>query len=151
MPVQKATSSGFADHFFPGAHHLKLLVPVANFIKLTSREHISIDQVDALLDHCLAQGIVASFVALDNVHHELHHVVLHLSLLLLVHSVDLLHAALDLPHDELARVSVDQNDPLVDEELLCLELNLDRFEHFNGLNDDREGALGHGAVRLLEQ
>ena len=98
----------------------------------------------------LTKGVVASLVASDDVHHELHHVVLDRPLLLF-HAVDLLHATLNLSHDEFTRVAIYQDDPLVDEELLGLELDLDGLEHLNGLDDHCEGGLGHGCVVLLKQ
>ncbi len=151
MPVQEATSCRLSNHDFPRADHLKLLVPVVDLVELARGEDISVDQVDALLDHSLSKGVVASFVALNDVHHELHHVVLYGCLLFVVHRVHFLHASLDLSEDELASVAIDQDDPLVDQELLCLELDFDCLEHFNGLDDDREGAFRHGAVGLLEE
>ena len=111
VPVQEAATSRFAHHDLPAADHLELLVPVCYFIKLACRENISINQVDALLDHGLPKCVIAALVALDDVHHELKHVVLNVARL---HGVYLLHAALDLPQDELARVAIDQDNPLID-------------------------------------
>ncbi len=103
-----------------------------------------------MADDCLAQLVVAALVALDDVHHELHHVLLD-SRILTLHGIDLLHASLDHARNELARVSVDQNDPLVDQELLGLELYLNSLEHLNCLNNDLEGGFGHRCIILLEQ
>ena len=102
-----------------------------------------------MLDHSLSEAVEATFVALNDVHHELHHVVLDGSLLVL-HSVDFLHATLDLSHDKLACVPIDQNDPLVDQEFLRFELDFDRLQHFYCLYNDREGGFWHRRVILLE-
>ena len=103
-----------------------------------------------MTDDCLAELVIAAFVAFDDVHHKLHHVALQDSILLL-HRVDLLHAALNHLHDVLAGVAIDQDDPLVDQELLCLELNLDCLQHLDRLDDDRERLLRHGCIVLLEK
>lgn len=86
-------------------------------------------------DHCLSKLVVATLVGLDDDEHQLGHVVL---LGASLHIEDVLHAPLQLLRDQLARMSVDQDDPFVDKELLGLELNLDGFEHLNRLNDDWE-------------
>ena len=103
-----------------------------------------------MADDRLSQLVVAALVALNDIHHQLHHVSLHRCELAL-HGVDLLHAFLNLLHNGLARVPVDEDDPLVDEELLRFEFDLDGLQHFNRLDDDWEGRLWHRGVVLLEE
>jgi len=150
VPVEEPAPGGFSDDDLPAADHLKLVVPVLDLLELALVENVGVDQAQAVGDDSFAELVVATFVALDDIHHELHHVVLDVPLLLL-HGVDLLHAALDLAHDELASVPIDQDDPLVDEELLGLELDFNGFEHLNSLNDDLKGRFGHDCVIFLEQ
>lgn len=150
MPVQEAATRCFANDDFPAAYHLKLGVPVLNFHELSLTEHICIYQIEAVSDHSLSQLVVATLVAFNNVHHELHHVVLDCRLLL-GHGINFLHAPLNLSHDEFTSVSVDQDDPFVDKELLCLKFNLDGFEHFYGLNYYGKRGLRHCHVILLKQ
>ena len=126
------------------------MVPILDLLELPLIKHISIDQTQAMLYDGLSELIKATLVALNDVHHEFHHIVLDVSLLLL-HRVHFLHAFLDLTHDKFTGVAIDQDDPLVDEEFLRLELNLDRFEHLNSLNDDTEGGLGHRCIVLLKE
>ena len=102
-----------------------------------------------MLNDSLPQLVKPTLIALNDVHHKLHHVVLD-GLILVLHGVDFLHTTLDLPHDKFARVSIDQDDPLVNEELLRLELDLDGLEHLNSLNDHLEGSLGHRRIILLK-
>ena len=150
VPVKESAARCFAHDHFPAAHHLQLVIPVLDLLELALVEYVSVDQAQAVRNYRLPELIVAALVALNDVHHELHHVVLDRPLLLL-HAVDLLHAALDLTHDEFTRVAIDQDDPFVDEELLGLELDLDRLQHLYGLNNHREGGSGHLCIVLLEE
>lgn len=103
-----------------------------------------------MLDDSLSELVIATLVALNDVHHELHHVILNVPLLLL-HCIDFLHATLYLPHDELTSVSIYQNYPLIDQELLRFELDLDGFQHLDGLDNHLESGFWHGCVILLKQ
>ena len=113
------------------------MIPVLNFDKLTRAKHVGIDQIEAMRDYSLSESVVATFVALYNIHHQLHHIILY-RLLLLAHPINLLHTALNLPHYEFASISIDQDHPFVDEEFFSLKFDLYSFEHFDGLNDDWE-------------
>ena len=44
VPVQEATSSGFAHDDLPAADHLELVVPVLDLLEFALIEHISIDE-----------------------------------------------------------------------------------------------------------
>ncbi len=119
-------------------------------LELFLGEHVSIDQIETVLNDSLAQLVVAALIALNDVHHELHHVLLNASILAL-HGIHFLHALFNLAHNELACVSIDKDDPFVDEELFRLKLNLDGFKHLNCLDYDSKGSLGHSCIILLEQ
>ena len=150
MPVQKSASGSFAHHDFPRGDHLKLIVTVFDMVELLRGEHVGIDQIETVLDHSLAQFIVASIVTLNNVHHELHHVLLNARLLGL-HGVHFLHASLNQAHYELACVAINQDYPFIDQELFGLKFNLNGLEHLYSLDYDIERGLGHCSVILLEQ
>ena len=150
VPVQESTPGSFAHDLLPAADHLKFMVPVLDLDKFTLTKDIRVDQVEAVRDHGLSKSIVSALVTLDDVNHQLHHIFLD-RLLLLSKGVHLLHASLNLPHDELTSVAVDQDHPLVDQEFLGLELDLDSFQHLDCLNYDWEGCFGHRHVVLLEE
>ena len=150
VPVEESAARCFAHDHLPATHHLQLVIPVLYLLELALVEDISVDQAQAVLNDCLPELVVATLVALNDIHHELHHVVLDRPLLFF-HAVDLLHAALNLSHDEFTRVAIYQDDPLVDEELLGLKLDLNRFQHLHSLNDHRESCSGHLCIVLLEE
>ncbi len=126
------------------------MIPEKDVLELFLSENVSIDQIETVLDDSLAQLVVAALIALNDVHHELHHILLDARILAL-HSIYFLHALLNLAHNELACVSIDKDHPFVDEELFGLELDLDSFKHLNCLDYDRKGSLGHSCIIFLEQ
>lgn len=148
MPVEESAPGSLADDYFPAAYHLKLTVPEGDFLELALVKHVCIHEVQAVRNHGLPQLVVAAFVAFNDNEHELRHVLLHLTLL---HGEDILHAFLELSGDKLARVPVDQDHPLVNEELLRLEFDLYGLQYLNCLNDYRESGLWHRCIVLLEQ
>lgn len=124
VPVEEPATGRLAHNHFPAAHHLQLVVPVLNIVELGAAEDGVVDEVEAVRNDRLPQLVVAALVRLNDDEHQLGHVVLDGPLL---HVEDVLHAALQLLRDELARVPIDQDHPLVDEELLGFELDLDRL------------------------
>ena len=150
MPVKEAASSGLSHNDLPTAHHFQLVVPILDLFEFSLIEHIRIYQAQAMLNDSLSEFVVATFVALDYVHHKLHHIILNISLLFF-HCVYFLHASFNLPHDKLTSVAIYQDHPFVDQEFLCFELNFDSFQHFNCLDNDTECGFGHGCVVFLEQ
>lgn len=126
------------------------MIPEEDVLELFLGEHVGADQVEAMLDHGLSQLVVATLVTLNDVHHQLHHILLDCSVLRL-HCIDFLHSFFDLSHYELTSVSVDQDHPFVDQELFGLELDLDGFQHLNCLDNDLERRFGHSSIVFLEQ
>ena len=68
-----------------------------------------------------------------------------------LHLVDLPHTLLNQLSDELAGVPIDEDDPLVDQELLRPEFNFDRLKHLHGLDDVGEHLLGHCGIVDFEK
>ena len=101
-----------------------------------------------MANDCLPQCIVATFVALQDGHHELQHIVLNDTTF---HGIDFLHTLLDEAGNELTRVPVDEDYPFVDQELLRPEFYLDRFEHFHRLDYQGEGLLWNRSIVRLEE
>ena len=68
-----------------------------------------------------------------------------------LHLVDLPHALLNQLSDELAGVPIDEDDPLVDQELLRPEFDFDCLKHLYGLYDVGEHLLGHCGIVYFEK
>ena len=148
LPVKEPAPCCFANHSLPTRDYFKFPVPKVDLFHFLAGENVMTDQVEAVGDDSLAQGVVASFVTLNDGHHQLAHVVLGYASL---HFVHLLHPLLDQLSNELASVSVDKDNPLVDQELFGPELNFNSLEHLHSLYDVSEHLLGNCGVIHFEE
>jgi hypothetical protein len=80
-----------------------------------------------------ADGVETTLLALENGCDQCEHILI--NQVLLLHSVDILHTLLDDLGYLLRGVPINQHDPLVDEELLGSEFDINRFQHFDRLYD----------------
>lgn len=97
----------------------------------------------------LADSIIAALVALKDGHDQLEQVLLGGALL---HRVNLGKSLLKDPGDDLTSLAIDEDHPLVNQELFGLELDLDSFEHLDSLDDQGQLVLGHcPPIHLVEK
>ena len=99
-------------------------------------------------NHGLSDCIESTLVRLKNSTHECESICLNVSLL---HCVDLAHASFKNLCDELTCISIDEDHPFTNQESFCLEFNLYRFQHLDGLNHYWERRLWHSSIVSLEK
>ena len=91
-----------------------------------------------MLDSSLTEDVEATVERLDNCLHKIEHLIVRGTLLLLV---EIVHAFLHKDANVFRYESANKHDPLIDQVLLSLELNLNSLEHFNTLNDILKSVL----------
>jgi len=155
VPVEEAASRRLLDLILPVADVFEGVVLLRQVDDVLFFEHVSFcaQQVVAVADDSLSDCVVAALLAFNDGHDELLHAddVSVWLLILLLHPVELMQALVENARNKLVGLTVDKDDPLVDEELLGLELDLNGLQHFDSLNDFRKVALvEHLAVHLVE-
>mmetsp|Transcript_20692 Transcript_20692/g.31693 ORF Transcript_20692/g.31693 Transcript_20692/m.31693 type:complete len:219 (+) Transcript_20692:828-1484(+) len=135
-PVDESAARALAHYLLPISHSLKKMAKVTDLTVLLGSEDLVRHHVEAVVHDGGPHEIVTTLMSIENGGEEVHHVFIELAM------SELLACAMDalLQHvvDDLARVPVDEGHPLIYNEALGAELDLDGFQHFNAAYDVME-------------
>jgi hypothetical protein len=128
-PVDKTASSRLHRNLLPIGHDLETAAQVANLTDLALVEHIAGHEIEAVLDDSATHEVVAALMRREDRRQQEHHVLEQLAL-----NVPLAYICNTLSDNlvnDLVRVPVDQDDPLVNNVSLRAELDFNGLQHFN--------------------
>lgn len=128
-PVDESAPGGLLNDLLPVCHNFKPLAEVLDLRKLLGIEHLLSHQIEAVVDNCGSHEVVATLMALINGGKKVHHILKELTT-----SVPLAYLIDSFDNDlinNLTRVSVDKDDPLIDHVPFLSKLDLNRLKHLN--------------------